>query len=137
MLWTTDEETGSKTSRALLETEARTERRGARARAGAAGRRAQDQPQGVRRIRARRARQSPRTPASIPGKGVSAIRELARQILAIETLQDLERGVSVNVGVIDGGTRPNVVAERSPGARRRARADAGRRRSHRSRRCAR
>ena len=45
-----------------------------------------------------------------PGKGVSAIRELARQILAVETLQDLSRGVSVNVGVIEGGTRTNVVA---------------------------
>jgi glutamate carboxypeptidase len=42
---------------------------------------------------------------------VSAIRELARQILSVETLQDLEQGVSVNVGVVNGGTRPNVVAE--------------------------
>ena len=46
-----------------------------------------------------------------PGKGVSAIRELARQILDLERLHDLERGVSVNAGVIAGGTRPNVVAE--------------------------
>jgi glutamate carboxypeptidase len=45
-----------------------------------------------------------------PGKGVSAIRELARQILAVETLQDLTRGVSVNVGLIEGGSRTNVVA---------------------------
>lgn len=48
-----------------------------------------------------------------PKKGVSAIRELARQILALEALHDLERGVSVNVGVVSGGTRPNVVAERA------------------------
>ena len=58
MLWTTDEETGSQTSRALLETEARAERGRARARAGAARRRAQDQPQGVRRVRDRRARRA-------------------------------------------------------------------------------
>ena len=44
-----------------------------------------------------------------PGKGVSAIRELARQVLLVETLQDLERGISVNVGLISGGSRPNVV----------------------------
>ena len=46
-----------------------------------------------------------------PGKGASAIHELATQIAAIERLQDLSRGISVNVGVITGGTRPNVVAE--------------------------
>jgi glutamate carboxypeptidase len=54
-----------------------------------------------------------------PSKGVSAIRELARQILAIETLHDLDRGVSLNVGIIGGGSRPNVVAEEA-----RARIDA-------------
>ena len=46
-----------------------------------------------------------------PGKGASDVQELARQIVAIEALKDLERGISVNVGVIGGGTRPNVVAE--------------------------
>ena len=46
-----------------------------------------------------------------PGKGASAIHELARQIVALEALQDPARGVSINVGVIEGGTRTNVVAE--------------------------
>jgi glutamate carboxypeptidase len=46
-----------------------------------------------------------------PSKGASAIHELARQIVAVQQLQDLERGVSVNVGTISGGTRTNVVAE--------------------------
>ncbi len=46
-----------------------------------------------------------------PGKGASAIHELARQIVALEALQDPERSVSVNVGVIEGGTRANVVAD--------------------------
>jgi glutamate carboxypeptidase len=45
-----------------------------------------------------------------PGKGASAIHELARQIIAIEALQDRARGVTLNVGVIEGGTRSNVVA---------------------------
>jgi glutamate carboxypeptidase len=44
-----------------------------------------------------------------PGKGVSAIEELARQILALHQLSDPERGVTVNVGVARGGTRVNVV----------------------------
>ncbi|MBA3271294.1 MAG: M20 family metallopeptidase [Acidobacteria bacterium] len=109
MLWTTDEETGSHTSRALLETEARqsaavlvlepalpggvlkTSRKGC------------GEYEVVVRGEAAHA-------GVDPGKGVSAIRELARQILALETLHDLSRGVSVNVGIISGGTRPNVVA---------------------------
>jgi glutamate carboxypeptidase len=48
-----------------------------------------------------------------PDAGASAVHELARQIGAIERLNDPARGLSVNVGVIEGGTRPNVVAERA------------------------
>jgi glutamate carboxypeptidase len=43
-------------------------------------------------------------------KGHSAIVELAHQIHAIAQLTDLKRGVTLNVGVIRGGTRTNVVA---------------------------
>ena len=46
-----------------------------------------------------------------PEKGSSAISELAVQILAIEALRDYARGVSVNVGLVDGGSRPNVVPD--------------------------
>lgn len=45
-----------------------------------------------------------------PEKGASAIHELARVILRLCALADRERGVSVNVGVISGGLRRNVVA---------------------------
>jgi glutamate carboxypeptidase len=45
-----------------------------------------------------------------PGKGHSAIVELARQITAVSKLKDLPRGLSVNPGVIRGGTRTNVIA---------------------------
>jgi glutamate carboxypeptidase len=45
-----------------------------------------------------------------PGKGHSAVLELARQITALSKLNDLERGISVNAGVIRGGTRTNVIA---------------------------
>ncbi len=45
-----------------------------------------------------------------PGKGHSAILELARQIAVIAKLNDLKGGVSVNPGVIRGGTRTNVIA---------------------------
>jgi len=43
-------------------------------------------------------------------KGQSAILELAQQIQAIAKLSDLERGITLNVGTIRGGTRTNVVA---------------------------
>ena len=45
-----------------------------------------------------------------PGKGHSAILELARQINAVSKFSDLKKGLSVNPGVIRGGTRTNVVA---------------------------
>jgi glutamate carboxypeptidase len=45
-----------------------------------------------------------------PGKGHSAILELARQIAVVAKLNNLRQGLSVNPGVIRGGTRTNVVA---------------------------
>jgi len=45
-----------------------------------------------------------------PGKGHSAILELARQIAVVAKFNHLPSGVSVNPGVIRGGTRTNVVA---------------------------
>jgi glutamate carboxypeptidase len=108
MLWTTDEETGSKTSRALLETEA--------ARSDAVLVLEPALPGGALKTSRKGCGEYDLVVHGVaahagvdPAKGVSAIRELARQILAIETLQDLERGVSLNVGMIDGGSRVNVV----------------------------
>jgi glutamate carboxypeptidase len=43
--------------------------------------------------------------------GRSAIGEMARQILFLHGLTDYATGVTVNVGVVSGGTRANVVAE--------------------------
>ncbi len=48
-----------------------------------------------------------------PGKGASAILELSHVIQRLFELNDPERGVTVNVGTIDGGLRPNVVAPES------------------------
>jgi glutamate carboxypeptidase len=42
-------------------------------------------------------------------KGQSAILELARQVIAISRLVDLKRGLTLNVGLVQGGTRVNVV----------------------------
>lgn len=48
-----------------------------------------------------------------PGAGASAILELSHVIQKLFLLNDPERGVSVNVGIIDGGVRANVVAAQS------------------------
>ncbi|MEN3930899.1 M20 family metallopeptidase [Microvirga sp. W0021] len=43
--------------------------------------------------------------------GASAIKEAARQILDLEALTDYERGITVNVGVVNGGSAVNVVPQ--------------------------
>jgi glutamate carboxypeptidase len=43
-------------------------------------------------------------------QGDSAILELARQLLDVAAFTDMERGLTVNPGVIRGGTRTNVIA---------------------------
>ena len=50
---------------------------------------------------------------SQPERGISAINELAHQILYLQNLADHEQGTTVNVGVVKGGTRSNVIAARA------------------------
>jgi glutamate carboxypeptidase len=44
-------------------------------------------------------------------KGRNAIQELAHQVLALQAMTDYERGTTLNVGVIQGGTVVNVVPD--------------------------
>lgn len=44
-------------------------------------------------------------------KGRNAIQEMAHQILALQAMTDYERGITVSVGTITGGTTSNVVPE--------------------------
>src|SRR5579859_5841881 len=48
-----------------------------------------------------------------PEKGVNAIHELALQIARLREWNDLPRGISINAGRIEGGTRPNVIPDRA------------------------
>jgi glutamate carboxypeptidase len=112
MLWTADEEIGSATSRLAIEEEAR--------RSAAVLVLEPSLPGGGAKTSRKGVGQFELTVHGVaahagvdPGKGASAIYELARQILAIEALQDLPHGISVNVGVVAGGSRPNVVADRA------------------------
>jgi glutamate carboxypeptidase len=108
MLWTTDEEIGSTTSRGLIESEA--------AKSDAVLVFEPSLPGGALKTSRKGVGQFEMTTRGIsahagldPGKGVSAIRELARQIIAIDDLQDPRNGVTLTVGVVSGGTRSNVV----------------------------
>jgi glutamate carboxypeptidase len=110
-LWTSDEEIGSESSRKLIETEARrsdavfvlepsfgprgalkTERKGV------------GEAELVVHGRASHA-------GLAPQDGISAIHEISRQIARLETWNDLRRGVTVSAGIIEGGTRTNVIPE--------------------------
>jgi len=44
-------------------------------------------------------------------EGRNAIQEMAHQVLAIQALTDYDRGTTLNVGVLQGGTATNVVPE--------------------------
>ncbi len=110
MLWTTDEEIGSQTSRAAIEEEAR--------RSDAVLVLEPSLPGGAVKTSRKGCGEFEIVVSGVaahagidPGKGASAIHEIARQIAAVERLQDPAGGVSVNVGLISGGSRPNVVAE--------------------------
>lgn len=128
MLWTTDEEIGSGTSRAAIEAEA--------ARSEAVLVFEPSLPGGALKTSRKGVGHFELTARGVsahagldPGKGVSAIRELARHIIAIDDLQEPARGVTLTVGVIDGGTRANVVPDLARAvidARANTRADADR-----------
>ena len=110
MLWTTDEERGSGTSRPVIEEEARRSQAvfvlepamvdgGVKTTRKGCG----EFCLAVRGVAAH---------AGVdPDNGASAIHELAAQIVDLQRVRDMALGVSLNIGMISGGTRPNVVAE--------------------------
>jgi len=109
MLWTTDEEIGSGTSRETIEATARE--------SSAVLVLEPALPGGALKTARKGCGEFELTVHGVaahagldPGKGASAIHELAAQIALIERFQDLPRGISVNVGIVSGGSRPNVVA---------------------------
>jgi glutamate carboxypeptidase len=112
-LWTSDEEIGSESSRKLLEAEAR--------RSDAVfvlepsfG------PRGLLKTARKGVGQAELTvhgrashAGLAPQEGINAIHELAQQLTRIEKWNDHHRGVTINAGIIEGGTRTNVIPERA------------------------
>ena len=109
-LFVSDEEIGSPTSRALIEAEGRKAKYVLVTEPARDGGRIVTGRKGVARFEVF-IKGVPAHAGSRPEDGRSAIRELANIIQTLEAMNDLKRGVTVNVGVVKGGTRPNVIAE--------------------------
>lgn len=109
LLLTCDEETGSETGRALIEANAREASYafvleppaiGGRVKTGRKG-------TGIFKMEI----EGCAAHAGLePEKGASAILELARQVERLHSMNDADSGINVNVGVVEGGTRSNVIA---------------------------
>jgi glutamate carboxypeptidase len=112
-LWTSDEEIGSETSRAAIEREAR--RSDAvlvlEPASGFDGR-VKTGRKGVGEIELIATGRAAHAGLN-PEDGINAIEEIALQIARIAQWTQPGRGITVNAGVIEGGTRTNVIAERA------------------------
>jgi glutamate carboxypeptidase len=109
-LYVSDEEIGSPTSRALIEAEGRKAKYVLVTEPARDGGKIVTGRKGVARFDVF-VKGVPAHAGSRPEDGRSAIRELANIIQTLEAMTDIKRGVTVNVGVVRGGTRPNVIAE--------------------------
>jgi glutamate carboxypeptidase len=112
-LWTSDEEIGSETSRGVIESEAR------RSNAvlvlepalGLDGR-VKTGRKGVGEIELIATGRAAHAGLN-PEDGINAIEEIALQIARIAQWTEPRRGITVNAGMIEGGTRTNVIPERA------------------------
>jgi glutamate carboxypeptidase len=112
-LWTSDEEIGSESSRAAIEREA--QRSDAvlvlEPAAGLDGR-VKTGRKGVGEIEIVATGRAAHAGLN-PEDGINAIEEIARQVGRISQWNQPRRGITVNAGVIEGGTRTNVIPERA------------------------
>jgi glutamate carboxypeptidase len=109
-LFVSDEEIGSPTSRALIEAEGQKAKYVLVTEPARDGGKIVTGRKGVGRfevfIKGRPAHAGTR-----PHDGRSAVRELANVIQTLEAMNDVKRRITVTVGVVRGGTRPNVIPE--------------------------
>jgi glutamate carboxypeptidase len=111
-LYVSDEEIGSPTSRALIEAEGHKAKYVLVTEPARDGGKIVTGRKGVARFEVF-VTGLPAHAGSRPQDGRSAIRELANVIQALEAMTDIKRGVTVNVGVVRGGTKPNVIPEQA------------------------
>lgn len=109
VLFTSDEEIGSPTSRRIIEELARGAEYALVLESPLPGGRLKTARKGVGGFRIEVAGRAAHAGVE-PEKGTSAIVELAHQVLSVTRLADPGAGTTLNVGQIEGGTAPNVVA---------------------------
>jgi glutamate carboxypeptidase len=110
MLFTSDEETGSETSRALIEQLARDHSLVLVVEPGLKHGALKTWRKGIGDFHLQAHGRAAHAGGD-PEHGVNAILEMSHQIRVLQSLADHEKGTTVNAGVIEGGTRSNVVAE--------------------------
>ena len=108
LLFTSDEEIGSPDSRSWIELEARRSQHVLVMEPPLSGGRLKTARKGVGRFELEVSGRAAHAGVE-PEKGVNAIVEMARQILEIEAIADPQRGTTLNIGTIRGGTTTNVV----------------------------
>lgn len=108
LLLTCDEEIGSQTSRPLIEEEAKNAAAALILEPPIAGGVVKTGRKGIGTFTVRALGRAAHAGLD-PEKGVNAIVELAHQTLRLAALNDYERGITVGVGLIEGGSALNVV----------------------------
>jgi glutamate carboxypeptidase len=108
VLLTSDEEVGSNSSRSLIESEAAQCKAVFVLEPSLPGGTLKTARKGVGRFTVKAIGKASHAGID-PTKGVNAIEELSRQIIKLHTMTDAARGTTVTVGVVQGGTRSNVV----------------------------
>jgi len=108
VLLTSDEEVGSTTSRTLLESEAGSAHAVLVLEPSLPGGVLKTARKGVGRFTIKAIGRAAHAGVD-PTKGINAIEEIARQVLSLQAMSNAALGTSVTVGVIQGGTRSNVV----------------------------
>jgi glutamate carboxypeptidase len=108
LLLTCDEEIGSRTSRPLIEEEAKNAAAALILEPPIAGGVVKTGRKGIGTFTVRALGRAAHAGLD-PEKGVNAIVELAHQTLRLAALNDYDRGITVSVGLIDGGSALNVV----------------------------
>jgi glutamate carboxypeptidase len=112
-LWTSDEEIGSESSRAAIECEAqRSDVVLVLEPAAGLDGRVKTGRKGVGEIEIVATGRAAHAGLN-PEDGINAIEEIALQIARISRWNQPRRGITVNAGVIEGGTRTNVIPERA------------------------
>ena len=108
ILLTSDEEVGSPSSRELIEREARLATAVLVLEPSLPGGTLKTARKGVGRFTIKATGRAAHAGIDLE-KGVNAIEEIAHQVLRLQRLTDPDRGTSVSVGLVQGGTRVNVV----------------------------